>query len=120
MSIVDPAPRRVLILDDDAMVGMLIETVARLDGVATRLTAMPDDFFAALDSWQPTHIVLDLTMPALSGEAVLQALAQRGCAACLVISSGADVQRLQHAAAQARAQGLMVAGTLSKPFVPAA
>ena len=109
--------RRVLILDDDALVGMLVESVARLAGMATCLTREADEFYEALDRWQPTHIVLDLTMPGLSGEQVLSELARRGCRARIIVTSGAERDRLDSAMALAQAEGLDVAGVLPKPFV---
>jgi DNA-binding NarL/FixJ family response regulator len=112
--------RRLLILDDDALVGLLVESVARLAGVATCLTREADEFYDAAADWGPTHVVLDLTMPGASGEEVLAELAARGCRARIIITSGADAERLAHAVAQARADGLDVAGGLPKPFVAAA
>lgn len=111
--------RRLLILDDDPLVGMLVESVARLAGVATCLTREADEFYEALDHWQPTHIVLDLTMPGTSGEQVLGELARRGCRARIIVTSGAERDRLDSAMAQARADALEVAGVLPKPFLPA-
>ena len=73
-----------------------------------------------MTDWVPTHIVLDLTMPGTSGEQVLTALAARGCRARIIVSSGAEAERLERAVAQARADGLDVAGGLPKPFVAAA
>lgn len=113
-------PRRLLILDDDAMVGMVVESVARLAGVATCVTREAGEFYAAVADWQPTHVVLDLTMPATSGEQVLAELAARGCRARIIVTSGADFERLDRAMAQGRADGLDVAGSLPKPFVAAA
>lgn len=112
--------RRLLILDDDALVGLLVESVARLAGVATCLTRAADEFYGAVESWQPTHIVVDLTMPETSGEEVLAALAARGCTARIIVASGAEAERLDRAVAQARAGGLDVAGALPKPFAAAA
>ncbi len=112
--------RRLLILDDDALVGMLVESVARLAGVATCLTREADEFYAAAADWGPTHVVLDLTMPETSGEQVLAELATRGCRARIIVTSGAEAERLDRAVAQARADGLDVAGGLPKPFVAAA
>ncbi|MDL2339546.1 MAG: response regulator [Pseudomonadota bacterium] len=111
------AERRLLILDDDPLVGLLMESAARQAGVSTCLTREPDEFYAAVDSWQPTHIVLDLTMPDTSGEQVLSELAARGCRARIIITSGAERERLDGAMAQARADALDVAGALPKPFV---
>lgn len=112
--------RRLLILDDDALVGLLVESVARLAGLATCLTRAADEFYVAVDSWHPTHIVVDLTMPETTGEEVLAALAARGCTARIIVASGAETERLDRAVAQARAGGLDVAGALPKPFAAAA
>jgi CheY-like chemotaxis protein len=108
-----------VILDDDALVGLLVESVARLAGVATCLTRDAGEFYAAVTEWNPTHVVLDLTMPATSGEQVLTELATRGCRARIIVTSGADAERLDRALAQARDEGLDVAGGLPKPFVAA-
>lgn len=112
--------RRLLILDDDPLVGLLVDSVARLAGMASCLTRETDEFYDAVDSWQPTHIVLDLTMPGTSGEQVLQELAVRGCPARIIVTSGAERDRLDRAMVQARAAGLAVAGVLPKPFVVSA
>jgi CheY-like chemotaxis protein len=111
--------RRVLILDDEPMVGMLIESVARLDGAQTRLTTEPASFLQTLHDWQPTHVVLDLTLPGTSGEDVLRQMAPTACTARIVLTSGVEAARLAAAEALARDLGLMVAGVVAKPFLPA-
>jgi DNA-binding response OmpR family regulator len=110
---------RLLILDDDPMVGQLMAYIAEDMGLATRLTAAASDFFAALDEWSPTHISLDLMMPDMDGAEVMRQLAGRGCAARIIISSGAGSVVLDAAMNAALLQGLDIAGVLSKPFLPA-
>lgn len=112
--------RRVLILDDDPMVGLLVETVARLGGAATQLTTTHAEFHAACQTWRPTHIVLDLTLPGFTGEQVLTELATADCRARIVVSSGADAGRLGEAVALGHTLQLDMAGALPKPFAPAA
>jgi DNA-binding NtrC family response regulator len=109
-----------LILDDDELVGILIDTVGRLACLPSRLTSNHEAFFAALSAEPPSHIVIDLTMPGMTGEAVLQALAERGCAARVMLVSGAGPQRLAAAASLAQRLGLDFGGALAKPFTPAA
>lgn len=114
------ADSRVLILDDDAMVGLLVETIVRLDGAQARLTAAVADFLDAVESWQPTHVVVDLNLGPARGEDVLARLAERGSTARVVLVSGSEPERLDAAARTARDGGLAVAGVLVKPFRPAA
>jgi CheY-like chemotaxis protein len=113
------SPRRLLVLDDDELVGVLVETIGRLAGLHTRLTADHAAFFLALQEFRPDLIFLDLTMPAMAGEDVLRGLAHLHCTARVIISSGASAERLVDAAALARQCGLATAGTLVKPFTPA-
>lgn len=110
------SPGRLLVLDDDPMIAMLVGTVARKAGFETRLTEHPADFFALLQTWSPSHVVLDLTMPEMSGDEIIDELARLGCSARLVLCSGVDVQRLAESVARARAAGLDAAPPLCKPF----
>ena len=117
------APGRLLILDDDELVGILLETIGRLAGMATQLTSHHEAFFAALAdpaAEPPSHVVIDLTMPGMAGEEVLRQLAAVACRSRIVVCSGADPERMAAAAALARSLGLRFAGTLPKPFAPAA
>jgi len=111
---------RLLILDDDPMIGQTIHFIAEAGGAAARLCTDPEDFFAALQSWQPSHICTDLNMPAMDGLQVLAELGQRGCAAQVIVSSGVGQRVLDAAARAGAAHGLVMAGVLAKPFVPAA
>lgn len=120
-----PAPagagaRRLLVLDDDAMIGLLIEAAARPCGFTTRVVTQPDEFFGALQAWEPSHIVLDMTLPGTSGEEVVGELARRGCTARIILSSGVDPERLSACANAGRAAGLNLGTPLPKPFRVAA
>lgn len=116
----DTADRRLLILDDDELVGVMIEMVGRLAGFETRVTSAPEPFLAAAADWHPEVIVLDLTLPMQTGEEVLRALGDAGCSARVIVSSGADTARLEAALQLGLDSGLTMAGMLPKPFRPAA
>lgn len=116
----DTRARRLLILDDDELVGVMVEMVGQLAGFETRVTTAPEAFLAAAGDWQPEVIVLDLTLPTLTGEELLRALGDAGCSARVIVSSGADTARLEAALQLGLDSGLAMAGMLAKPFRPAA
>ena len=79
---------RLLVLDDDPDIGQTVCSMVSSLGYQCQVTTLPDTFFEILDTWQPTHILLDLVMPAMDGVEVIRHLAERHCDAGLIISSG--------------------------------
>ncbi len=110
------AAHRLLVLDDDEMVGKLLVMVAQRAGFEVQLCVRPQPFFAAVKEWFPSHLAIDLTMPEMSGVEVLRALAQAGCTARIIISSGSASDDAQDALDEAGKLGLRTIGVLSKPF----
>lgn len=108
--------RRLLILDDDALVGQILAVAARSSGCEARLCTEVAEFLAALGPWAPSHLAVDLTLPETSGIEVLRRVAQAGCTARVIICSGAGRNELDDALAEARALALPTAGVLGKPF----
>ncbi|MBS0511684.1 MAG: EAL domain-containing response regulator [Proteobacteria bacterium] len=107
---------RFLILDDDPLVGQTMQFIAEDLGLETRLTNSPADFFEALEFWAPTHIAVDLIMPDMDGVQVMKQLADNGCKARLIITSGVGARVLDAAGRSAIERGLDIVGVLSKPF----
>jgi len=109
---------RLLILDDDPHIGMMIRLVAESAGIQARYVTETAAFFLAVDEWSPDYIAVDLIMPEMDGVEVLIKLAERGCDAKLIITSGVDSRVLDAARRSAVEHGLEIAGVLSKPFSP--
>ena len=107
---------RLLVLDDDETVGMLLVFVAQRAGFEARLCERPQAFFDTLADWQPTHVAVDLRMPEMDGLEVLRRLAALHCAARVIISSGAGAGEVDVALQAAQDLGLDTAGVLPKPF----
>jgi EAL domain-containing protein (putative c-di-GMP-specific phosphodiesterase class I)/CheY-like chemotaxis protein len=111
--------QRLLILDDDDMIGQTMAYIARSIDIEAHTTTNPKDFFEFVESWQPTHIALDLIMPEMDGVEVLVELADRECSAQIIITSGVGQRVLDAARRSASEHGLNLLGVLSKPFSPA-
>lgn len=109
---------RLLILDDDPLVGKLIQMIAQTSGVEARFLTDTNEFFRVVERWCPTHLAVDLVMPEMDGVEVLVRLAERGCKAGIIITSGVGTRVLDAAGRSANEHGLKIVGVLSKPFSP--
>lgn len=112
------ADKRLLILDDDLMVGGTIALIAEGAGWECKATDEPQLFFSLLEMWQPTHIALDLVMPKMDGVEVMVELSRRACNSQIIISSGVGSRVLDAASRSAAEHDLNIVGILSKPFKP--
>lgn len=112
--------RRLLILDDDPLIGEMICAIAKGAAVESRFTTNPGEFFRVTDEWQPTHLAIDLVMPEMDGVQVMAELARRGCEAQIIITSGQGSRVLEAAGRSASWRGLSILSVISKPFSPAA
>lgn len=107
---------RLLILDDDPLVGATVKLMAQSIGAESQFTSLAEEFFDLVGDWKPTHILLDLVMPGLDGVGIIRQLGEIACRAQLIIASGVDSRVLDAAERSARQHGLLVAGALAKPF----
>lgn len=107
---------RLLILDDDPLVGSTVRLMAQSVGAESVFTSLTDQFFDLVRDWRPTHIMLDLVMPGLDGVGIIRQLGEIKCRAQLIIVSGVDNRVLDAAERSARQHHLLVAGALAKPF----
>jgi FixJ family two-component response regulator len=106
------ADGRLLVLDDDEAVAQTVAFVAEQHGFAVRTTSEPEDFFNQINAWSPTHIVIDLVMPAMDGVEVLRSLAGSGCVANIIVMSGMGAKILDSARRGAAERGLRIGGIL--------
>ncbi|MBB2775427.1 UNVERIFIED_ORG: EAL domain-containing protein (putative c-di-GMP-specific phosphodiesterase class I) [Comamonas terrigena] len=114
------AENTLLILDDDAAVAQTIGFIAQGLGFSVHHFEDPEPFFEALSILRPSHVALNLIMPRMDGIEVLRRLAQTGCGAALILTSGMGQKVLEAAQATAFERGLNIVGVLPKPFRPQA
>ncbi len=111
----DPAGR-VLIIDDDHLVGAMLVAHSRAAGFDAKVTDDPEVFYELVRDWKPTFVVVDLVMGEVDGLTVLKALAEMRSDAAVVIASGMGAKILDSARQFAAASGLAYGGILHKPF----
>lgn len=107
---------RILIVDDERNISAFIVEVAVQCGYDAFATDDAEEFRIRVRSWQPSHIVLDLSMPAVDGIELLRFLAIENCKAQVVIASGFDSKVIDSARQLAEERGLSIGGTLKKPI----
>lgn len=105
-----------LVLEDDATSGALIELLASRNDAVTRVTRSADEFLDLLTRWPATHLTLDLKLPGIDGVQVLNMLAQRRCRIPVLIVSSVDERLLASVKRVASAQHLSIYAAISKPF----
>ncbi len=66
------APRRVLVVDDNADVAETMASVITLLGAETRTAADGMAALACMEAWAPHLVFMDVGMPGLSGPEVVQ------------------------------------------------
>ena len=109
-------PGRVLVIDDDRLVGRMLVAHIRAAGHEAKVTDDPEEFLSLAESWRPTHVFVDLVMGDTDGLEMLTRLAEMKCTASVVIQSGMGGRVLEAARQFAEANGLAYAGLLPKPF----
>jgi DNA-binding response OmpR family regulator len=88
----DPAPSRVLVVDDEPMVREVVSRYLARDGFVVAEAADGPAALAAVESFLPDLVVLDVMLPGRNGFDVLKVLRSRGDAAPPVILLTARVE----------------------------
>jgi two-component system OmpR family response regulator len=83
-------PVRVLVVDDEPHIADLVATVARYEGWAARKALTGTDALAAVGSFDPDIVVLDVMLPDLDGFTVLDRLRAEGLMVPVVFLTAKD------------------------------
>ena len=109
------ATDRIVVIDDDRVVGEIVSALARAMGLQCDVARTPDDFFKCIGP-HTSVILLDLVMPEMDGIEILRLLGERNCKARIVLMSGINIRVIETAKKLAQSLGLSVIGHLQKPF----
>jgi DNA-binding response OmpR family regulator len=87
--------RRILIADDEPNIVMSLEFLMEQSGYEVRVARTGDEALAAIETFQPDLVLLDVMMPRRNGYEVLQAIranpARRATRVVLLTAKGRDV-----------------------------
>ena len=105
---------RILVVDDEDNIAFLVESALRLAGMETRAEATGRAALAAVPTFQPDAIVLDVMLPDLSGFDILRRLRDAGFHMPIIFLTARD-------STDDRVQGLTIGGDdyMVKPFAVA-
>jgi EAL domain-containing protein (putative c-di-GMP-specific phosphodiesterase class I)/ActR/RegA family two-component response regulator len=106
---------RLLVLDSSPEIGHQIARVSQRAGYQAHVCADYRDFHRRYDS-ETSVVVIDLMLQNPDGVEIIRALSGRKSPAGLLLTSKFDPRVLGAAERLARAQGLWVIGTMTKPF----
>jgi PAS domain S-box-containing protein len=87
--------RRVLIVEDEPSVASGLEAILEAEGVEVRIVARGGDAAAAMAKFGPDAVLLDMSLPDMSGAAVYELISARWPDVAVIFSTGhADESRL--------------------------
>lgn len=113
------AQLRVLVLDDDHLLLEVVrEMLATCGPCQIVLELDARQALARLDEAMPDVLICDLVLPEMDGIEFLQAAASLGYAGRVILLSALEDEVREAAAELARALGLRVVGSFSKPLMP--
>jgi DNA-binding response OmpR family regulator len=110
------ATNRLLVLDDEPTFSDIVVQVAASCGFDTRTVIDNAAFWIAYDAFDPTLIMADLSVSGARGSDIVHGLADRGCAAQVMMISGSDIPALALIARIGRARGVTMLESMTKPF----
>jgi len=103
--------RVVCVVDDDESIRLAVEGLLRSVGLPVAIFASAEEFLGSPARRRTGCLVLDLSLPGMSGAELQRRLARDGCRTPVIILTAHDDQETR-----ARALGAGAAGFLSKPF----
>lgn len=105
-----------IIVDDEPDMVEIVQYVAETIGFEVRAASSALEFQKIWGQTKPSAITMDIVMPGMDGNELLQWLVEQGCTAPILLISGYDGKYLSSAERLAKVRGATVVGTLGKPF----
>jgi DNA-binding NtrC family response regulator len=81
------APRRILIVDDNAELAENLAEILRLNGHSTEVAISAEDALARVGQLAPDVVLTDYRLPGIDGASLLRQLHDRGVRASVIVMS---------------------------------
>lgn len=107
--------RRLLLLDDDADVCRTVAQMGARLGAKIFACSTLAEFEAAIETFSPDILLIDLMMPGVDGIDVIARINPQ-CGAKIYVMTGADKRTLEASREVLRSTGAQISGFLQKPF----
>ena len=108
--------KRVLICDDEPAFGRFVQNVAEGMGYEVCVTTDGSAFIEEYHRFKPTTVVLDMVMPGMDGNEIINWLAEQQSTSELIILTGYTPDYATNASTLAEFKGLKPLATLRKPI----
>lgn len=110
------AANRLLIVDDEEMIGEILAEFAEAIGFEVKFTISGKAFLKILPDFHPTVVAIDIVMPTMDGIEIVRHLANTGYQGRIILMTGFDPRYTAHAAEIGHVFGLNPVTTLRKPI----
>jgi DNA-binding response OmpR family regulator len=107
--------QKLLVMDDEALLGEFVDDVATTLGYDVQVLTEPGKFFEVFRSFQPDSVILDMVMPDYDGTEITRWLVAEKFAGNLIIVTGYNPQYSKIAKALGELGGLHKVVRLGKP-----
>ena len=105
-----------MVVDDQVSMAEFVSDVAEDLGFTVQIKTNAKEFQTAYLAAQPLAVVMDIVMPDMDGNELLQWLAAQNSDTPVVIMSGFEGKYVELAKMLAEERGAIIIGTLVKPF----
>ena len=107
---------QLIVVDDQPDMGQFVCDVAEDMGFQAQLVTSVAEFQLVYPETNPSGIVIDIVMPDLDGNDLVNWLAAQNSYTPIIIVSGYDGRYLKFTETLAQQSGAIVVGSLSKPY----
>jgi len=109
----DVKPGRILIVDDEPDFREMLNLMLRKEGFETAIAENGEDFLNKIDVFQPDLVTLDVMMPGLTTEEILEKLIKKKCKPKLILLT---VVRYSEEALEEILKKSNIVAYIDKPF----